>query len=181
MARLKSIRSGSRLAVLAVAVLAVFLAGCEAGAYPLDIFPEMHYQESYRVQEPPYVAIPEGSVSTKGAEHVIPQPEMTNLGNPVASSAGTLIEGAEIYATNCTMCHGRDADGLSEVSEQFAAAGVRAPPSLLIGTAAVVSDGYLYGVLTHGQANMPSFQKLLTPNERWVVINYLRLMQEESA
>lgn len=168
----------ARLGLLAAALASLTLAGCEVGAYPLDIFPEMHYQESYRVQEPPYAPIPEGSVPTSGAEWVIAQAEMTNLANPVQLDADSVLAGEEVYAVNCAMCHGVAADGVSELTGQFSVAGVRPPPSLLIGTAAVVSDGYLYGVLTHGQANMPAFQKLLTPEERWLVINYVRSLQE---
>ncbi len=167
-----------RLTLIVAALAAAALTGCEAGAYPLDIFPEMHYQESYRVQEPPFVQIPAGSVSTEGAEYVIAQAEMTNLDNPIPISAASLAAGSEIFRVNCSMCHGIGANGQSSVIGQFSAAGVRPPPSLLIGTAAVVSDGYLYGILTHGQVNMPSFQRLLTPQERWVVINFLRSLQE---
>lgn len=168
----------ARLGLLAAALASLTLTGCEVGAYPLDIFPEMHYQESYRVQEPPYAPIPEGSVPTSGAEYVIAQAEMTDLPNPVRLDETSIAEGHVVYAVNCAMCHGVAADGVSELTGQFTVAGVRAPPSLLTGVAAVVSDGYLYGVLTHGQANMPSFQKLLTPEERWQVINYLRSLQE---
>ncbi len=167
-------RTGLFLAILA----SLALSACESGAYPLDIFPEMHYQESYRVQEPPYAAIPVGSIPTSGAEYVLPQAQMTNLANPIKLGADSIAAGAEVFRVNCAMCHGAAADGVSELTGQFSVAGVRPPPSLLIGTAAVVSDGYLYGVLTHGQANMPSFQKLLTAEERWLVINYLRSLQE---
>lgn len=169
-----------RLALIATVLAAAALTGCEAGAYPLDIFPEMHYQESYRVQEPPFVQIPPGSISTEGAEYVIAQAEMTNLDNPIPAGAASLAKGSEIFRVNCSMCHGAGADGQSAVVGQFSASGVRPPPSLLIGTATVVSDGYLYGILTHGQVNMPSFQKLLTPQERWVVINYVRSLQESA-
>ena len=168
----------ARLGLLAAALASLTLAGCEVGAYPLDIFPEMHYQESYRVQEPPYAAIPDGSVPTSGAEHVIAQAEMTDLPNPVRLDPESVAAGAEVYRVNCAMCHGASGDGVSELTGQFSVAGVRPPPSLLTGVAAVVSDGYLYGVLTHGQVNMPAFQKLLTPQERWVVINYVRSLQE---
>ena len=168
----------ARLGLLAAALASLTLAGCEVGAYPLDIFPEMHYQESYRVQEPPYAAIPDGSVPTSGAEYVIEQAAMTDLANPIGLDADSAAAGQVVYSVNCAMCHGVAGDGVSELTGQFSVAGVRAPPSLLTGVAAVVTDGYLYGVLTHGQANMPSFQKLLTPEERWLVINYLRSLQE---
>ncbi|SVA68605.1 uncharacterized protein METZ01_LOCUS121459, partial [marine metagenome] len=35
---------------------------CAQGTYPVDFFPEMHYQDSYHSQQPPRLDIPIGSV-----------------------------------------------------------------------------------------------------------------------
>ena len=50
----------------AIALAVVALAACETGSYPVDIFPEMHYQQSFRVAEPPAIPIPEGQVPVDG-------------------------------------------------------------------------------------------------------------------
>ncbi|MFN8532822.1 MAG: hypothetical protein U0556_04675 [Dehalococcoidia bacterium] len=39
------------------------------GQYPFDIFPEMHYQQTYRAQEPRRLYPPDGSVPVTGANY----------------------------------------------------------------------------------------------------------------
>ena len=52
----------------ALSVLIVSMLGCSTGTYPIDIFPEMHYQQSYKIQEPPSLSAPPGSVPISGGE-----------------------------------------------------------------------------------------------------------------
>jgi len=165
-------------AVAVVAVLAgVLVTGCESGAYPLDIFPEMHYQQSNRPGEPPLVERPEGSIPTTGREDVGDFGQTSGLSNPVEATLESIIDGRELFRVNCSMCHGVDADGDSQVARRFVQAGVRSPPNLQEGVAKVSPDGFIFAVVTHGLGNMPSLQRLLTPDERWAIINYLRSVQ----
>ena len=53
----RTLRGGWLL--LAVALLAV---ACTPGAYPIDIFPEMHYAPAQRRLEPNRLAVPPGAV-----------------------------------------------------------------------------------------------------------------------
>ena len=80
------------LLLLAIAVVGVVLAGCSGGSYPLDIFSEMHYNQSYKSQEPPRLDIPvDGAVPV-----FMPRSDKS---------------GGELYAVNCVMCHGQDMKG----------------------------------------------------------------------
>ena len=63
-------------------VAAAGIAACETGAYPVDIFPEMHYQQSYKAQEPDRLDVPVGAV-------------------PYYSLKATKT-GAELFAINCS-------------------------------------------------------------------------------
>ena len=174
-------RSPGRARILFASALAVLagllLTACESGAYPLDIFPEMHYQQSNRPGEPPLVQQVEGSVPTTGRESVVEFAQLTDQENPVEATLGSIVEGQELYRVNCAMCHGAEADGVSQVAPRFVNAGVRAPPNLREGLALLSPDGYIYAVVTHGIGNMPSQQRLLTPSERWAIVNYLRSLQ----
>ena len=162
----------------ALAVLAgLLLTACESGAYPFDIFPEMHYQQSNRPGEPPFARQAYGSVPTTGRESVGEFGQSSALDNPVEATLESIVEGQELFRINCSMCHGGDADGDSQVARRFANAGVRAPPDLREGVAMVSPDGFIFAVITHGLGNMPSQQKLLTPSERWAIVNYLRSVQ----
>ena len=78
-----------------LAILAgVIAAGCTQGSYPVDIFYEMHYQQSYRSGEPPRLSPPDTAVAW------FPPPKSTAFDN-----------GQHLYAINCSMCHGTDAKG----------------------------------------------------------------------
>ena len=173
------LRNRIRMALLASALLAVpaVLGACESGAYPFDIFPEMHYQQSYRVQEPSVPSMPEGSVPTTGREVPLDLGEAIATQNPVPATPESVQAGQVLFASYCSPCHGPGADGNSPVATKFADAGVRAPPSLLAGAAVVSPDGFIYGIVTTGLGNMPSLRKLITPEERWAIVNYLRSIQ----
>ena len=171
------------LAALALGLAAVLvLVGCETGAYPLDIFPEMHYQASYRTQEPPHVGAPEGSIPTTGGEAPVTDfVSMIAKENPVPFTGETLQTGRAIFETNCTMCHGLNADGDSYVARQFEQYQEKAPPSLRRAELADQQDGALFWTITNGVNHMPAFKSLLTAEERWTLVNYIRSVQESPA
>ena len=173
------LRKRFRMALLASALLAVpaVLGACESGAYPFDIFPEMHYQQSFRVQEPAVSPTPEGSVPISGLEVPLDLGAALATQNPVPATPESVQTGQKLFMSNCSPCHGPGADGNSPVATKFADAGVRAPPSLLAGAALVSPDGFIYGIVTTGLGNMPSLRKLVTPEERWTIVNYLRSIQ----
>ena len=174
-------RSLGRARILLAGALAVFagilLMACESGAYPFDIFPEMHYQQSNRPGEPPLVQQVDGSVPTTGRESVLEFAQLSEQENPAEATLEAIVEGQELFRVNCAMCHGAEADGVSQVAPRFVNAGVRAPPNLREGLALVSPDGWIFAVITHGIGNMPSQQRLLTPSERWAIVNYLRSLQ----
>ena len=67
MTRIKLTR-GRLLPLVGLAIVAGMLAvGCSQGSYPLDIFYEMHYQPSYKVQEPPRLSPPASAVPWYGS------------------------------------------------------------------------------------------------------------------
>ena len=74
----------------------LFAVGCTQGSYPVDIFYEMHYQQSYKSGEPPSLSAPASSVAW------FPPQEST------AFDTGT---GRHLFTVNCSMCHGDDAKG----------------------------------------------------------------------
>ena len=173
-------RNITALAVGLVAVVA--LVGCETGAYPLDLFPEMHYQASYRTQEPSHPGAPEGSVPTTGGEAPVTDFVATiSQENPVPFTGESLEAGRALFVTNCTMCHGTNGDGDSYVARMFEQYQEKAPVSLRRAELADQQDGALYWTITNGVNRMPSFKSLLTAKERWTLVQYIRSIQESPA
>ena len=184
--------------LLAVSAIAVVAMACSTGAYPVDVFTEMHYQQSYKSQEPPRLAPSEGSSPfTIGAEEgqelttvSLPlrprepatQGEALVLTNPVTNSASTLEAGKKLFLTNCAMCHGIDGRGQSFVADTFASLEVKPPADLTQAGSIVLSptDGLAFWFISDGLGNMPSWRYLLTQEDRWTVIHYLRFLSDQA-
>ena len=173
-----------RLALLALMLgYALLLVGCSrifpsSGAYPLDFFPEMHYQQSYRPQEPPRAEPPEGQVPVSGAEQPLTDFVATlALENPKGLSGESIEQGRRLYITNCAMCHGVNADGDSFVAQRFSTAGDKPPPSLRSDSISQQQDGALFWTISNGVNRMPTWKALLSADERWALVTYIRSLQ----
>jgi mono/diheme cytochrome c family protein len=112
------------------------------------------------------------------AKGFIPYPFMgeTNpaevLSNPYLPTKENLELGEKKYLTFCSPCHGNFGDGDSRLNEQFPN-----PPSLHSNRARDFSDGWIYHVITNGQNVMPSYTPQITREERWAIVNYIRVLQ----
>jgi putative copper export protein/mono/diheme cytochrome c family protein len=96
--------------------------------------------------------------------------------SPSGFAAASIVRGAAVFAANCVACHGATGRG-----DGPAAAGQAVPPADL--TAAHLwehSDGELFWWLTHGMDNpegglsMPGFGTLLSADDRWAAIDFIR-------
>lgn len=92
------------------------------GAYPIDIFQEMHYNQTHKAQEPPRLSPPHHSVPIDGAERNLPisKIDAKNLENPVNPDSETLDRAGILYHINCAACHGATANGDGYVGQKFA-------------------------------------------------------------
>jgi mono/diheme cytochrome c family protein len=70
----------------------------------------------------------------------------------------------------CLSCHGTEGHGDGPAAKDLN------PKPHNLGASAVVAqtDGALFWKLTEGKKPMPSFEKLISEDERWEVINYVR-------
>ncbi len=176
------------LLFVGVLVLATVGTSClaKSGTYaPIDWAAEMHYSQSYRAQEPPRLASPPGAVPFKFAsdtreftrEPAISPAEYSDLTNPAMRSAGSSPAAAELFRVNCSMCHGTEGLGDGRVSAFLKAYDYVAAPDLTADATVTKSDGDIYGILTNGINVMPTFKNLLSPSDRWLLVDYIRELQ----
>jgi len=156
--------------VLSLLALSLF-SGCYG--YIIDILPEMHYQQPYRAQEPPRVLPPEGGVPVTGRERAIDFASAKAVPNPLPNTAENSSKGQALFAVNCAPCHGAEGRGDGMVAKYFAPP----PPAMQSDRVRARTDGEIYWILGNGLGNMPSFGKLLTPEERWELVLYIRSLQ----
>ncbi len=87
-------------------------------------------------------------------------------------AAASVVHGARLYAENCALCHGADGRG-----DGPAAAGLTVHPADLTAPHLFAhTEGDLYWWVSNGRAHgvMPGFAAVMSPAERWDVINFVR-------
>jgi mono/diheme cytochrome c family protein len=141
------VRSAAALAML---LMCVVIVGCS---------PDMQDQPSYQPQEAPRLHSPDGSVPR----------DSRRIEHPSAPS-DPLAPGRRLFAINCAHCHGADGTGTGPVSAYLK----EQPKDLRSQDMRTVSETGLFEVITVGGDVMPSFDKLLTPEERRAVARYVK-------
>ena len=94
------------------------------------------------------------------------------LVNPLIPNEQNLAVGKNKFNIYCSPCHGYLAEGDSRLRGQFPN-----PPSLHSEKVRGWSDGRIYHVIVEGQNVMPSYSSQLSREERWAVVNYIRVLQ----
>lgn len=101
-----------------------------------------------------------------------------DLSNPTQITYETVERGKKLFTEHCVSCHGED--GLGKGTEQTVEYSLQSILPILSQPGNVpLSDGELYWKITHGIAKMPSFAGVLTDEERWLMVNHIRLLPPE--
>ncbi len=94
------------------------------------------------------------------------------LTNPTIPTKQILDLGKRKFLTFCSPCHGNYADGNSRLQGQFPNG-----PTLHSDKIINYPDGMIYHIITNGQNAMPSYARQITRNERWAIVDYIRVLQ----
>lgn len=96
--------------------------------------------------------------------------------NPIAADATSLAVGLKLYEEHCAACHGvkghADGPAAQDLDPQ--------PRDFAAPMIAQHSDGELFWKITEGNAPMPGYGDLLTSEQRWHVVNYVRSLTNTS-
>jgi len=82
--------------------------------------------------------------------------------------AASASQGEAIYTKNCASCHGNPGKNNSLKSLN------PLPPDLAVTKSQQLTDGELFYILATGRSLMPAFKNVLSEDERWKVISYIR-------
>jgi glucose/arabinose dehydrogenase len=86
--------------------------------------------------------------------------------NPFAGKHAAAVAGAQLYANNCSKCHGDKGQGIGNI------------PNLASGAAQSAADGELFWYITKGDVprSMPSWSKL-PAQDRWQIVAYIKMIR----
>ncbi len=99
------------------------------------------------------------------------------LSNPFSADDRAALErGAAVYQRFCLVCHDADGQGHGPVVQH----GFPPPPTLLRSSTRQMKDGQLFHILTYGQNYMASYAPLLSREDRWKAILYVRALQQRA-
>jgi mono/diheme cytochrome c family protein len=93
---------------------------------------------------------------------------------PLPLTMELLRLGQRRFDTTCAACHGVLGDGASPVAMHMQ---LRPPPPLTSPKVREMPVGRLVRIVEEGYGLMPSYAGLLSPEERWAVVAYVRALQ----
>jgi len=92
--------------------------------------------------------------------------------NPIPMDANSIAAGKVVYTKSCLSCHGVTGKGDGPAAESIEdSCGDLSDPKMWKQT-----DGDLFWKTTTGRKAMPAYEKRLTEEQRWKVVNYMRTL-----
>jgi len=97
--------------------------------------------------------------------------------NPIPSDEASIAAGKVSYVRECFSCHGTTGRGDGPGAKALE----KNPGDLSKPTMWDQTDGALFWKITDGRKPMPSFDKTLSEEQRWQVVNYIRTLAPKPA
>lgn len=119
------------------------------------------------------VTLMAGTVNAQTTSWKAPASAST-IKNPLLNDATAAKAGKKLYTQMCVICHGVKGKG-----DGMAGAALNPKPANF--TSAVVkaeTDGAIFWKMTTGNAPMASYKEVLTDQQRWQLVNYIRELGE---
>lgn len=172
------------LIVYAIACVVCALAACQPGDEPgAEYMPDMARGPAYKafapnpamrngitLQRPVAGTIARGAPPLhygKGEAEAIRAG--VELRNPHSGTPHELEKGKALYETYCAVCHGLQGKGDGPIASK-----IPPPPAYRSERVRGFAPGRIFHVITMGSNKMPSYAVQLAPDDRWLVVTYVR-------
>jgi hypothetical protein len=175
-------------------LFSVLLSGCDRNRNTpgWDYFPDMFYSTAYEtftknpnfedsitMRVPPSGTVPRDFIPFNYT--IDPESRIRagiELTNPVLSTHETFERGKDLYATFCIGCHGLKGAGDGHL---FASGLYPLKPRNLTGSIADnLKDGEIFHTITLGLGSMGAHGSQIRREDRWILVQYIRTLQEEA-
>jgi mono/diheme cytochrome c family protein len=180
--------SKSRLKIAALVVCLTTVFSVSACRQDMHDNPRFEANEEGANRQPPEGTVARGSLALAVAAPKTAKPGQVGSvgedGFPFKLSADPetrkkeiveiLDRGESRFNITCLPCHGKLGDGNGMVAMR----GFRHPPTYHQDRLRNAPTSHFYDVMTNGFGAMPSYAEVVTPEDRWKIIAYIRALQE---
>ena len=98
-----------------------------------------------------------------------------DMKNPFAGNAAAAAKGKMMFNQMCAICHGRKGDGTGGGGVSLNPK----PADFLSIRVKDESDGAIFWKLTNGNPPMASYKDMLTEDQRWQLVTYIRQLEKQ--
>lgn len=102
-------------------------------------------------------------------------PEADKLENPIQDKSIALALGRRIYLDDCMVCHGRYGNAETDIAATL----LQKPKDFTKEDFLKQTDGAIYWKLSEGRGLMQPFKIMLTEEEIWSVVMYVKELAEK--
>ena len=191
------LRDLKNIVFISIALTVVILAATAASGFIYVWYRNTGFREqnspAFKPQETAYPGTTVGAISTAGKEPAVQTPfQASQLTNPVPATSDSLGKGEQLFMTYCGPCHDSTGGGqgimgtvpaLALVSDErktaygFYLSGYMGEiPDIDVNFVQHESEGEIYYTITNGgESIMPSFKDALSPEQRWNLINFIKI------
>ena len=99
-----------------------------------------------------------------------------SLKNPFAGNEKATADGKKIFEQMCVLCHGMEGKGNGEAGLTLE----RKPANFLALKVINQTDGAIFWKITNGKSPMATYEELLTEDQRWKIVNYIRKLEQNA-
>lgn len=103
-------------------------------------------------------------------------PEAEELVNPLNDKQQALLKGKKIYAAECVVCHGTYGNAKTDIAKNLE----QKPKNFTHKDFSSQSDGAIFWKLSEGRGLMQPFKTMLTDEEIWSLVVYVRELAKEN-
>jgi mono/diheme cytochrome c family protein len=133
--------------------------------------------------------LPEGTVARGSLDLVVAAPKAPVTGQasgavtpgedgfPFKITKEILDRGESRFNITCLPCHGKLGDGKGMIALR----GFRQPPTYHQDRLRNAPTSHFYDVMTNGFGAMPAYSEVVTPEDRWKIIAYIRALQKSQS
>ncbi|MGH9833220.1 MAG: c-type cytochrome [Blastocatellia bacterium] len=130
--------------------------------------------------------LPEGTVARGSLDLAVAAPRAAVPGQaasvgedgfPFKVTKEVLDRGESRFNITCLPCHGKLGDGQGMIALR----GFRHPPTYHQDRLRNAPTSHFYDVVTNGFGAMPSYAEVVTPEDRWKIIAYIRALQKSQS